>query len=166
MKEEDSYNAINPEKTASRLAINSTMTSTLFFILTLVWALNPKKFSILMISELVLAIPLLYTSSFAYSKLGYWKIKHRWGEFGWITNTTGNIFVLNVIGLMTAGVYLEVAYLYFGLTIVLMGAYYFMHVVFEKRQLKIRIMKFIYFLILIICGGIIPVILIGQNSVN
>jgi hypothetical protein len=145
-----------PEKASSRVSINATMTGTLFFILTLVWALDPEKFSKEMIVQLILAIPLLYVSSFAYSKLGYWKIRHHWEGFAWFTNTTGNIFVLNVIGLMAATIYRDVALIYFSLTVLLIGVYYLQHVIYQKDQWKQRLLKFIYFIIVLFLGGILP----------
>jgi hypothetical protein len=154
MREKNCVCPTNPEKASSRVAINSTMTGTLFFILTLIWALDPSKFSKIMIAQLILAIPLLYVSIFSYSKLGYWTIKHRWSEFAWITNTTGNIFVLNVVGLMAATVYRDIALLYFFMVILLIGVYYLQHIIYQKSQTKQRIIKFLYFCLLLYWGGI------------
>ncbi len=92
----------NPQKSANKVTINSFMMGSLFFILTLIITLDPNKFSHAVIYQLVLAIPLLYVSSLAYSKLGYWKEVHEWDALGWLTNTTGNLFVINSIGLVAS----------------------------------------------------------------
>ena len=147
-----------PEKAASRLAINSTMTATLFFILTLIWALSPEKFSRAIIIQLVLDIPLLYVSSFAYSKLGYWEKSRQWDRFGWITNTTANIFILNVVGLMTATVYRNLSFAYFTLTILLIGSYYYLHLKYDPQNRRSRVLKFVYFVVVMLIGGIMPMI--------
>jgi hypothetical protein len=148
----------HPEKASTRVSINAFMMGSLFFILTLVWTLNPQKFSFIIISQLVLAIPLLFISSLAYSKVGYWKTHEVWDRFGWITNTIGNIFVMNVTGLITATIFPKLAIIYFALTIFLVFVYYLLNILYSKHTAKERILKFVLFLVIIYIGGINPLL--------
>ncbi len=149
----------NPEKAASKVAINSFMMGSLFFILTLALTLSPERVSQVMIFQLVLAIPLLYVSTLAYSKIGYWRETKTWDYLGWITNTLGNIFVFNAVGLMTNSMYHEVALAYFIATILLMLCYSIINVIHEPSTAAERIFKYVFFVIFIIVGGLMPVIL-------
>ncbi len=148
----------NTHKASARVTINSFMMGSLFFILTLVWSLNPSKFSIYLIAQIVLAIPFLFVSSLAYAKIGYWKEIKMWDTFGWFTNNIGSIFILNVVGLMTAAIYKNLALLYFVLIIVLMAIYSIINVVYKPETLKEKLFKFAFFLFILILGGVLPVI--------
>lgn len=158
-KEDKDIFETKPEKAISKITINAFMIGSLFVILTLIWTLDPHKFSLIIISQLVLAIPLLYVSSLAYTKLGYWKETRLWDRFGWFTNNIGNIFVLNVIGLIAATVYKNLAFVYFGLILFLMLIYSVINVIYKPRALKEKLFKFVFFLIILSIGGIIPLIL-------
>lgn len=149
---------INPEKASARVSINSFMMGNLFFILTLIWTLNPEKFSIAIIGQLVLAIPLLFVSSLAYSKIGYWKETKYWDHLGWFTHNIGNSFVLNVAGLVTATVFLNLAFVYFGLTILCMLAYFLVNVIYRPYTLREQLFKFSLFMVVLFAGGIIPLL--------
>ena len=107
---EEDFFRTNAEKSASKVNIDSIMMGCLFFVFTLIWTLNPKQFNPMAITQLVLAIPLLFVSSLAYTKLSYRKeIKH-WDYLGWYTNTIGNAFVLNVVGILVSKEYPLIAY--------------------------------------------------------
>ena len=149
----------NPDKAHSRITINSFMMGSLFFILTLVWSLNPSKFSFWIFAQIVMAIPLLYVSSLAYSKVSYWKEVRLWDMLGWFTNNTGNIFILNIVGLMTGSLYIKLALVYFGLIIILMFTYSVINLIYKPSDLKEKLFKFFYFLLILIAGGILPLVL-------
>ena len=109
----------NPEKAASRVAINGVMLASLFVMLAVVF-LEPEKFHILAIAQMILSIPFLFVSSLAYSKIGYWKDTALWELLGYFTNTFGNLFMINAIGLLASRISNSIAFLYFGLTISLL----------------------------------------------
>ena len=149
----------NTHKASARVTINSFMIGSLFFILTLVWSLNPSKFSIYLVAQIVFAIPLLFVSSLAYAKIGYWQDIKMWDAFGWFTNNIGSIFILNVVGLMTVTVNRNLAALYFLLIIILMAIYSVINVVYKPATLKEKLFKFSFFLLILISGGILPAFL-------
>lgn len=159
MKQEQDIFLTNPDKAQSKITINSFMMGSLFFILSLIWSLNPERFSIVIIAQIVLAIPLLFVSSLAYAKIGHWKEVKMWDAFGWFTNTTGNAFILNVVGLMTATIYIELAMAYFALTIALMAVYSAINIVYRRKAIKEKLFKFAYFVFIIIIGGMLPALL-------
>jgi hypothetical protein len=150
------YRQPRPEKSSNRVSINAFMMGNLFFIFTLIWTISPEKFSPYILAQLVLAIPLFLISSLSYSKVGYWEKHEAWDRFGWITNTVGNIFILNVIGLMTASFFRNLALVYFALIILLFGIYYAINVKYKPHTKNERIIKFILFLIILFFGGILP----------
>lgn len=154
----DIYAKAHPEKSATRVSINAFMMGSLFFILTLIWTLNPEKFNLIIITQLVLAIPLLFISSLAYSKVGYWAHHEVWDRFAWITNTIGNIFVMNVTGLITASLFPKLALVYFALTIFLIFIYYLINMIYSKHTIKERLLKFLLFIVILYLGGIRPIL--------
>ncbi len=154
----DVYAKAHPEKSSARVSINAFMMGSLFFILTLIWTLNPEKFNLIIISQLVLAIPLLFISSLAYSKVGYWTHHEVWDRFAWITNTIGNIFVMNVTGLITATIFPKLAIVYFALTIFLIFVYYLINIIYSKHTIKERLIKFLLFIVVLYLGGIRPIL--------
>ena len=151
---------VSHHKASVKVSINSFMMGSLIFILTLVWTLSPSKFIIQMIAQIVLAIPLLFVSSLAYAKIGHkQKEEQGWDTFGWFTNNIGSIFILNVVGLMTGTIYKELALFYFLLTIILMGVYSSINVFYNKQVLKEKLFKFLFFVLVMFLGGILPIIL-------
>lgn len=159
MKKEKDIFLTNPEKAQSKITINAFMMGSLFFILSLIWSLNPERFGIVIIAQIVLAIPLLFVSSLAYAKIGHQKEAELWDMFGWFTNTTGNAFILNVVGLMTAMLYAELAMAYFVLTAVLMAIYSAINIAHNPNAIKEKAFKFLYFIFIIILGGMAPALL-------
>lgn len=149
----------NPEKAASRVTINSFMIGSLFFVFTLIWTLNPHKFSQLVIFQLVLAIPMLFVSSLAYAKVGYRKEIEHWDMLGWYTNNIGNTFVLNVVGLLVATEYPWIAYVYFLSILALMLMYSIINVVINPETLGEKIFKYLFFVFFIFALGIFPLLL-------
>jgi hypothetical protein len=149
----------NANKASTKVTINSFMMGSLFFILTLIWTLNPEKFSIFIIAQIVLAIPMLFVSSLAYAKIGYWEKVNLWDILGWFTNNLGSIFILNAVGLMTAQINKLLGLIYFLLLILLMAIYSIINVVYRRRTLKEKIFKFAFFVFVLAVGGIIPLFL-------
>jgi hypothetical protein len=159
-KEKGDIFETKPEKAIGKITINAFMIGSLFMIITLIWTLDPHKFSLVIITQLVLAIPLLFVSSLAYTKLGYWKETKLWDEFGWFTNNIGNIFVLNIIGLITSTVNRNLSFVYFGLIILLMLIYSIINIIYKPRAIGEKLFKFIFFIVILSLGGIVPIFLI------
>ncbi len=124
----------NPQKSSNKVTINSFMMGSLFFILTLIITIDPHKFPVLVVYQLVLAIPLLYVASLAYSKVGYWSETQGWETLGWYTNTLGNLFVLNSIGLVASTFDAVLAKIYFALFAILMCVYTFINVKYWRAN--------------------------------
>ncbi|HEV7702233.1 MAG TPA: hypothetical protein VGO63_02205 [Candidatus Paceibacterota bacterium] len=153
--EKDYIFKTNPQKSANKVTINSFMMGSLFFVLTLIITLDPNKFSHAIIFQLFLAIPLLYISSLAYSKVGYWEQTADWDTLGWFTNTIGNLFVINAIGLLALKFSQGLAYVYFSMFCVLMTLYTLINIKQNKKILHEKIFKLIFLLVIIFFGGII-----------
>jgi len=153
MEEQHLFEA-NPQKSANKVTINSFMMGSLFFVLTLIITLDPGKFSRAIIFQLVLAIPLLYVSSLAYSKIGYWKEVHNWNTLGWFTNTTGNLFVINAIGHLANKFDPALARIYFLIFILLMVIYTLINIKYNKETWYFKFFKLLYLLVIIYFGGI------------
>jgi hypothetical protein len=146
------------DKSVSRVTINGTMMASLFFILTLVWTLGPQRFNFYIIIPLVLAIPMLFISSHAYAKVSY-REKHRvFDRFAWITTTLGNNFVLNVAGLMAATFSKKIAIIYFSTSFILITVYYAINIYDGLDTAREELIKLIFILIIMILGGIVPLI--------
>ena len=146
----NNYFSINTHKSANKVTISSFMMGSLFFILTLVLTIDPNRFSPLVIYQLVLAIPLLFVSSLAYSKIGYSKSTHTWDMFGWHTNNLGNLFVLNAVGLVAANYDLTLAKIYFTLFCLLMTVYTLININHEPKLWPARLYKLLFLLVVII----------------
>ena len=157
MKKEDrDIFVTNPQKASAKVTINSFMMGSLFFIFTLIWTLNPQKFSLFIVAQIVLAIPLLFVSSLAYAKIGYREQTKLWDTFGWFTNNTGTIFILNAVGLMTITVSRELALLYFATIVVLMAMYSSINLIHKPTALWEKFFKFLFFVAILSLGGIAP----------
>jgi len=148
----------NPDKAANKLTINSFMMGSAFFVFSLIWALNPEKFSSIIIFQLICAIPLLFVSSLAYSKIAYWKETKLWDSLGWFTNNVANIFILNVVGLMVAQIFRNMALFYFGLIILLMLIYSSTNVIYAHHKFKEKLFKFLFLVLGLVLGGILPIL--------
>jgi len=146
----------NPQKSANKVTINSFMMGSLFLVLSLIITVVRSKFSIAIMYQLVLAIPLLYVSSLAYSKIGYHteNLKY-WDTLGWFTNTTGNLFIMNAIGLLTAKFDPVLAHIYFYLFLILMIIYTFLNIKNNKGALNQKLFKLFYLLVIIFLGGLL-----------
>lgn len=156
MKEEPILLPPNPEKAASRVAINGVMLASLFVILSVVF-LNPDQFRVVGIAQILFSIPFLFVSSLAYSKVGYWKETRLWNAFGYVTLTFGNFFMINAMGLFVAKISYELAMIYFAITIILLIAYSLVQINY-RRSPSGQLIKFLFSSSIILIGGIIPLI--------
>jgi hypothetical protein len=128
----------------------------LFFVLTFILTSGYKQFNFLVVSQLVLAIPLLFVSILAYSKIAYWKEATIWDAYGWIISNLGNNILLNAIGLMIAGVSMRLAAAYFSLLLFLMIIYSAVNIKYSPALIRQKLFKLLFFFLIIFLGGILP----------
>lgn len=149
----------NPAKAEARLHINSFLLGGIFTVIALLLTLSLDKVSLIMLTELVLSIPLIFFASLSYAKLGYERNHKIWDDFGWITNNLGYLFFLNSTGLIIAAFFFKsIAFIYFGSLIILSSAYYILNILSQPGTLKEHLSKLIIFLVIIIAGGVFPII--------
>jgi len=149
----------NPAKADARLHINSFLIGCLLTVLTLIWTLNPEKIDLIIISQLVLAIPLIFFASLSFSKIGYKKDHKLWDSFGWYTNNIGYLLFLNAVGLMVAFFSFRIlALVYFGLVILLSSSYYIINIISQPGTLKEHLSKLILFILILVLLGVVPII--------
>ena len=146
-----------PEKATSRIAMNSRLiaviTAVFFLIINLKIEILTQNG--LLALQLVLAIPFLFTSTLAYSKLGYRKETKRWNTLGWITFIIGYAFMLNTIGILV-GRYVDVLFgvLFFLANWILTIIYSLIDISYEKSAIKERLVKDSFFILIQIFFGL------------
>ncbi len=160
MPEEPFVPRKNPEKAASRVAINGVMLASLFVVLTIIF-LDPKKFDAFATAQLVLAIPFLYVSSLAYSKIGYWEKTRLWNALGYFTNTIGTLLLINAIGVLVSSISVPLAIVYFGIMILLLLIYSLINVLYNRKTLLEKILKFSFSTAILLAGGLFPVLMLA-----
>jgi hypothetical protein len=158
-KKQDNAFKTNEQKASMRITINSAMMGALFFMLTFILANGYEKFNFLVITQLFLAIPLLFVSVLAYSKIAYWKESKVWDLYGWITSNLGNIILLNAIGLMVIKISKGLSATYFVLTLFLMVIYSTINIVYAPFMTKQKLFKLLFFFVVMFIGGVLPLIL-------
>ena len=154
----DELSQTNPEKAASRVAINAFMIGSMFMILTLIWTLGPTKFNPFIIWQLVLAIPLLFISSLAYAKVSYRAKSAIFDRYGWISHTFGNDMALNAFGLIAGSIFRSLGFVYFALSILAVITYYIIDSKHDRSQTKENLIKMILILLVFLIGGIYPLL--------
>lgn len=78
------------------------------------------------IAQLAIAVPCLFTSSLAYSKLSYRHLRESrlWDELGWLTHSIGYLSTLNAIAIMLyAAKYHGIAWLLVSVVILVFTSY-------------------------------------------
>lgn len=149
----------NPAKADARLHINSFLLGGVFTVIALLLTLSPERVSFTMLIELVLAIPLIFFASLSYAKMGYERQHKIWDNFGWITNNMGYILFLNSTGLIISAFFFNsIAFIYFGLLIILASTYYVLNIKTQPGTLKEHLTKLILWIAIIVIGGIIPIL--------
>ena len=158
MRNKNHFFEVNSHKASVRVTTNSIMMGGLFLILTLIWTGGTAKFDIFVVGQLILAVPLLYTSTLAYLKIGYSEKVFAWDTLGWFTNNIGSIFVLNAIGIMTAAISRNFSLLYFFSMIVLMMIYSTINIIYNPHEKSEKLFKFLFFFFFLLAGGLLPLI--------
>lgn len=148
----------NAEKSTTRVNLNSAMIGVIFTILTLIWSLKPENFNIFIIYQLVLAIPLLFISSLAYTKIGYSSNIKLFDRFAWFATTFGTNMVLNTAALIAGTFYRPLGFLY--LLVMLLGVtgYYTINIITGSHVYN-QVIKLSVIYLIIIFGGLLPLFL-------
>jgi hypothetical protein len=145
----------NPEKAGSKIRINNDLILACITIFTFIWAFAPNKLSFWLIIQFVFAVPLLYISNTAYTKIAYKKETKLWDYFGWFTGTTGIALVFNILGILIYLLgFMTIFYLYFALLWFLMLIYTIINIHYHPSSIKIRIFKFLYFVLIQVIFGL------------
>ncbi len=155
LKEED----IRKSKSSERSKINLSFLGTCFSLFTFIIAINSKilQSNFLLATELSIAIPFFLSSVFARTKLAYTRRPKMWDKFGYITFTIGYSFLLSVVGiLLSTLVSVKIGMIFFSLNILMAITYSAFEVVESKDKLKSRILKDLFFIILLVIFGILP----------
>jgi len=156
MKEEDR----NINKSRSRLSINLSLLAICFTLFTFLIAINPQLFkdNLFLSIQLTIAIPLLITSIFARTKLGYTTKRLRaWNKYGFITFMLAYGFLINSIGILLSSlVSLNLGMVFFGVNIISIIGYSYMEVQEDNAKIFSRIKKDLLFTMILLIGGILP----------
>jgi len=155
---EENVKILNPEKSATRISINSSMLGILIFILTVIWTLGAKDYNQFIIFQLVLAIPMLFFSNLAYAKIGYRENSFVFDRFGWVVSTLGNNFTLNVVALIAANFYLKLSYIFVAVLFLGITIYYILNILSSDNPVR-QILKLIFIYAIIVFGAIVPLVL-------
>ncbi|MBI2405829.1 hypothetical protein HYV21_02145 [Candidatus Microgenomates bacterium] len=147
-----------PPKATTRVALNNSLiaiTIGVFFL-----TINLKQELLLprvLILQFILAIPLLFTSSLAYSKVGYRDKIERWNKLAWITFILGYAFILNVIGIFVGNIIgtLE-SIVFFIITWVLVIIYSLVDLSYKQTVLRERLAKDSIFILIQLILGMLP----------
>ncbi|MBS3166851.1 hypothetical protein J4403_01430 [Candidatus Woesearchaeota archaeon] len=94
------YVKTNPHKSQAKLESMNNIMAVCLTIFGIMWAFSPDRLNGPILLQFVLAIPLLYVSGLAYTKVAYRKEVKFWDNFGWFTSTVATAFVLNIVGIL------------------------------------------------------------------
>jgi len=150
----------NPTKASSRIALNTRLIALTFSIFFLTINLRQELFSQkIVLLQLILAIPLLLTSTLAYSKVSYRERTNRWEILSWITFVLGYSFLLNIVGILVgniAGVLL--ATIFFVASWILTLTYSLIDISYNKSVIKERLVKDGIFILIQLTFGLLVVL--------
>jgi hypothetical protein len=148
------------EKATSRIDLNSDLLQVaigaFFVIITMRAELLSSK---PLLIQLVASIPLLLTSTLAYSKVRYKKDVAGWNQLGWITFIIAYAFLMNTIGILI-GVWIDVSMslIFFSLSCVLTIIHSAIEVKYDRKCLRERVLKDMLFISVQIVLGVLVVL--------
>jgi len=161
-KEQDPFGT-NPDKASAKIRINNNLIAACLTIFGMIWALAPGRLTSLIILQFVIAIPLLYASNIAYTKIAYWKKVKLWEYMGWFAGTTGTALVFNILGLLIFSLgFAELAIVYFVVMWLCLLAYTLINIHYSleynphPKDLNYKVFKLFYFISIQLVFGIIP----------
>ncbi|MCX6811289.1 MAG: hypothetical protein NT039_01150 [Candidatus Berkelbacteria bacterium] len=158
--DKDDFQKLLPIKGSERIQINNILTAVCIGALSL-FLFFEDKISPWSVGQLAMAVPLLVTSSLAYSKVCYRIGEHRiWDPLGWFTHSIGYIMIINAMTLLIyRSNYHSVAWLFTAVVIFLFLVYSAMDVIAKKKRLFEKIVKLLFYLFLLFVGSMLPIIL-------
>ena len=139
----------NEFKASVRVTIASMLIGICFTVFALVWAFDRNvKLNHFIMSQLIFAMPILYYSTTAYSKLGYKKNAGLWNKFAVVTFIIGYSLIINAIGIMiyVADLFIN-AILFFVLVWLLDIIYSICEIAEDRKNLRERIVKTGFFIL-------------------
>lgn len=143
-----------------KLNVNLWLLGVLFTVFTFLIATNAQilRDNNLMAFQLTAAIPLMLSSIFARQRLSYAGDRQKqWYDYGFITFILAYGFLINSIGMMMAFlINVKVSMLFFSLNIINPLFYSYMEVMDDRKKLKSRVYKDLFFIIIIILLGVLP----------
>jgi len=146
-------------KAQLRLSINQSLLAITFTVFALTISLKPSllKESLFVPTQLTVAIPLLFSSLFARSKLPFAKHPRMWEEYGYFTFLIGYSFLINVLGtLLTVSIGKPSGIIFFVANILISVAYSCLEIAEDRSKLFSRIRKDLFFATILFLGGILP----------
>lgn len=145
----------NPHKADSKIKINTSLIVVCITLLGIIWTFAPERLNFPILLQFVLAVPLLYISSIAYTKIAYWKEIKLWDYLGWFTGTTATAFVLNIVGILTYLLgYSVLALIYFGVLWGCLLIYTLINIHYNPRAVGFKIFKLLFFIVIQLIFGI------------
>ncbi|MEK6913930.1 MAG: hypothetical protein AABW47_04660, partial [Nanoarchaeota archaeon] len=109
--------------------------------------------------QLVISIPLFKSSILARAKLRVMTKSKKVDEFGHLTFTIAYAFLINVVGILLVSLLsLQAGIIFFGANILLTLTYSVIMTLEEKSKLKERIIKDLFFILVLVLGGVLPII--------
>jgi len=145
----------NPEKASSKIRINNNLIAVCLTLFGIVWAFAPERLDVEIVMQFIFAVPLLYLSSIAYTKIAYWKEVRLWDYLGWFSGTTGMAFVLNIVGIFTYLLGYEVMMIVYYLVIWgLLLLYTIINIHYDKKVIGIKVFKLAYFILIQLFFGL------------
>ena len=146
-------------KSESRSNINLGLLSTCLLLFTFIISINPDILmkSLFLSIQLSLSIPFFMGAIFARTKLAYAKNPQIWDKLGFIEFILGYGFLVNAIGIMMELLLTPlIGILYFIVNILGALIYSAMDIKSEGRNMKDRIYKDLFFILILIFLGILP----------
>ncbi|GEM_PF-5052012 len=148
-------------KSNDRILMNTSLIVVAFTAFALIVTLQSQIFVAhnILAMQLVLAIPLLLTSTMANSKLAYTKHETHWETLAWATFIFGYGFLLNVLGILIALLIgLFPASLFFLVTIILTFLYSAVEISYNRNALSRRLTRDLIFILVLFIFGILPIL--------
>jgi len=143
-------------KASNRISLNRVLLSIAIGAFFLTVNLNEELlFEKILVLQLVLSIPLLLTSTLAYSKVGYRRKFQKWNGMGWLTFALGYAFLLNVIGILlakTSGITISI--IFFASSWFLAIAYSLVDISYDRAVIRERIYKDLLFILVQVFLGL------------
>ena len=148
-------------KVNTKLMINSMLLGAMVSMFFLVASLQPEIFkeNYLLSIQMVLAIPFFVTACISSTYMGKKINKKLWYNFGWFTFIVGYAFTLNSIGIIISTITsIWIGVIFFASSITLSLSYTLFLVILEDKNPRERIVKDIFFIILLFGFGVIAIL--------